>query len=109
MILVRIESYTNLPPGNKYMERVRAALSKSYQHDHVAFYFEMCGMIFTVAGSLLMAITAKNPNMLIVYPLYLIGASTGLYAYYRREMVWTIVLTAYFVVINIVGFFIALA
>jgi len=77
------------------MERIKNALVRSWQHDHIAFLFEMIGMLFTIAGSLL-------------YPLFLVGASTGLFAYYRREMVWTILLTAYFVVINIVGFFIAL-
>jgi len=90
------------------MERVKNALKRSWQHDHIAFIFEMIGMLFTIAGSALLAFTAKDPNMLIVYPLFMVGATTGLYAYYRREMVWTIVLTAYFVVINIVGFVIAL-
>jgi len=90
------------------MERIKNALVRSWQHDHIAFLFEMIGMLFTIAGSLLLALTAKDPNMLLVYPLFLVGASTGLFAYYRREMVWTILLTAYFVVINIVGFFIAL-
>jgi len=90
------------------MERIKNALVRSWEHDRTAFMFEMVGMLFTVAGSLVLALTAKDPNMLIVYPLFLVGAATGLYAYYRREMVWTIVLTAYFVVINIVGFFIAL-
>jgi hypothetical protein len=90
------------------MERIKLALKRSYEVDHIAFYFEMIGFIFTVAASLIMAVTAKNPNMLIVYPLFLVGSSTGLYAYYRREMVWTIALTGYFVVINIVGFTVAL-
>lgn len=89
-------------------QRISAALRKSYETDHIAFYFEMIGMLFTIAGSFLMAVTAKDPNMLIVYPLFLVGASTGLYAYYRTGMVWTVVLTGYFVVINIFGFFVAL-
>ena len=91
------------------MERVIAALKRSHKHDNVAFYFEMIGALFTIAASLIMAITAKNPNMLIIYPLFLVGASTGMYAYYRREMVWTIVLTGWFVIINIIGFIIALS
>jgi len=90
------------------MERIKNAVVKSWQHDRIAFVFEMVGMIFTIAGSLILALTAKDPNMLIIYPLFLVGAVTGLFAYYRREMIWTIVLTAYFVVINIVGFFVAL-
>ena len=90
------------------MERIKNALIRSYHEDHIAFYLEMVGMLFTVAGSALLAITAQDPNMLIVYPLFFVGAATGFYAYYRKQAVWTIVLTAYFVVINTVGFFIAL-
>ncbi len=90
------------------MERIKAAVLKSYDHDKIAFYFELIGMLFTISGSLILAITAKDPNMLVIFPLYLIGSATGLYAYYRKQAIWTIVLTAYFVVINIVGFFIAL-
>ena len=90
------------------MERIKNAVIRSYHEDHIAFYFELVGMIFTITGSAILALTAKDPNMVVIFPFYLIGSATGLYAYYRREMVWTIVLTAYFVVINIVGFVIAL-
>lgn len=90
------------------MERVRNALIRSWQHDHIAFVFEMIGTFFTIAGSLLLALTAEDPNMLIIFPIYEVGSVSLLYAYYRRQMVWSILLTGYFVVINIVGFLIAL-
>jgi hypothetical protein len=86
------------------MERIRTAVINSYKEDRIAFCFEFIGMAFTVAGSLLLALTAKDPDMLIVYPLFFIGSATGLYAYYRKQAIWTIVLTGHFVVINIVGF-----
>ena len=88
--------------------RVKAALIKSWKQDHVAFIFEMVGTLFTILASLTLAINAKNPNMLIVFPLYEIGAIALMVAYYRREMVWSIALTAYFIVINIVGFVVVL-
>lgn len=90
------------------MERVRNALIRSWQHDHIAFVFEMIGTFFTIAGSLLLALTAEDPNMLIIFPIYEVGSVSLLYAYYRRQMVWSILLTGYFVVINVVGFLIAL-
>ncbi len=90
------------------MERIKSAVLKSYHHDKIAFYFELVGMLFTITGSMILALTAKDPNMLVIFPFYLIGSATGLYAYYRKQAIWTIVLTAYFVVINIIGFFIAL-
>lgn len=89
------------------MERIYTALSKSWQHDHISFLSEMIGVAFTIAGSLLLALTANNPNMLIVFPLYEVGSLALMYAYYRREMIWSIVLTGYFVVVNIIGFIIA--
>lgn len=85
------------------MDKVKTALTNHYNKDPTAFYFEMIGMMFTVAGSLVMALTAKNPNFAIVYPLFLVGSSTGLVAYYRLQMVWSIVLTGYFVIINTIG------
>lgn len=90
------------------MERVKNALKRSYQHDHIAFYFEMVGTFFTIAASLLLAFTAQDPNMLLIFPLYEIGSISLLYAYWRRQMVWSIALTGYFVVINVVGFIVAL-
>lgn len=91
------------------MEQIKNAVIKSYHEDRIAFFFELVGMLFTISGSALLAFTATDPNMLVIFPLYLIGSATGLYAYYRKQAIWTIVLTAYFVVINIVGFCIAWA
>lgn len=90
------------------MERVRSALIKSWHHDHIAFIFEMVGVAFTIIASLTLALTAKAPDMPIVFAIYEVGSIALLYAYYRREMVWSILLTIYFVVINIVGFIIAI-
>ena len=91
------------------MERIKHAVIRSYHEDPIAFYFELVGMVFTVIGSAILALTAKDPNMLLIFPLYFVGSATGLYAYYRKQAIWTIVLTAYFVVANTVGFFIALS
>jgi len=90
------------------MERIKNALIRSWQHDHISFMCEMVGTLFTIAGSLLLALTANDPNMLVIFPLYEVGSVALMYAYYRRQMVWSIMLTGYFVVINIVGFIIAL-
>ena len=86
------------------MQRIKTALRKSWEHDHIAFVYEMFGTVFTVAGALLLAVTAEEPNMIIVYPLYQIGTVALMYAYYRRQMVWSIGLTGFFVVINFIGF-----
>ena len=86
------------------MTRILKALQSSWEHDHIAFICEMFGTVFTISGALLLAFTANNPNMIIVYPLYQIGTVALMYAYYRRQMVWSIGLTGFFIVINFIGF-----
>ena len=90
------------------MERVKNALKRSWEHDHISFIYEMIGTGFTIAGSLLLALTAEHPNMLMIFPIYEVGSICLMYAYYRRQMVWSIGLTGWFVGINLVGFIIAL-
>jgi len=37
---------------------------------------------------------------------YLIGSVFGSYAYYRRQLVWPMMLTTFFIVINAIGVFV---
>ena len=80
---------------------------RSYRTDKVAFSFEMVSFIFTVAASLTLALTARDPNMLHIYPLFFIGSSTQCYAAYRRGAAWVCLLTLYFAVINVFGYGVA--
>lgn len=91
------------------MERVSNALKESWKQDHIAFVFEMVGCFFTIAASIVLAVTAKEPDMLTVYILYLIGSGVMCYAYIRRNMVWSIVLTVWFTFINIIGLIVVLS
>lgn len=77
---------------------------KSYLSDKTAFYLEMLSFVFTVIASMMLAITAKNPDMSLIYPGFFIGSLAGMIAYYRRGLGWPMLLTGYFIVINIVGF-----
>jgi hypothetical protein len=81
--------------------------SDSYHSDKIAFWFELVSFIFTVGASLTLALNAANPNMLIVYPGFLIGSATQAYASYRRGLPWILLLTTYFVCVNILGFSVA--
>jgi hypothetical protein len=82
---------------------------ESYHSDPIAFWFELISFLFTVLASLTLAFTADDPDMLIVYPGFFIGSITGIYAYYRRRLAWPVLLTAYFAVINMIGFGVAAA
>ena len=86
------------------MQRVVDFWTNSYKSDKVAFWFELISFIFTIAASLTLAITAKDPNMAIVYPGFFIGSITGVYAFWRRGLAWPLVLTGYFACVNVFGF-----
>lgn len=86
------------------MKKFLASWSASFRSDPSAFYLEIISFVFTVGGSLLLAITAIAPDMTMIYPLLLVGAAAGCWGYYRRALPWPLMLTAYFVIINVFGF-----
>ena len=53
------------------MQKVKDFWINSYKSDKIAFAFELVSFIFTVGASMTLALTAKDPNMLIVYPAFL--------------------------------------
>jgi len=89
------------------MQNIKKFWLSSYHSDHTAFYFELISFVFTVSASLTLAITAKNPNMLFVYPGFFVGSLTQCYASYRRGAAWVMMLTGYFAVVNVFGFSVA--
>ena len=86
------------------MQKIKDFWSASYHRDKVAFWYDMVSFIFTVAASLSLALTAREPNMAVIYPGFFLGAITSFYANYRRQVAWTMLLTAYFAVVNVIGF-----
>lgn len=89
------------------MQKIKNFWLNSYRSDKVAFYFELISFIFTVGASLTLAITARDPNMMYVYPGFFIGSTTQAYAAYRRGAAWVMLLTIYFSCVNVFGFGIA--
>jgi hypothetical protein len=86
------------------MDPIRKFFAKSYHSDKIAFSFEMFSTIVTIAASLTLALNAANPDMRIVYPGFFIGSVAAVYAYYRRDLAWPLVLTSYFAFVNVLGF-----
>jgi len=86
------------------MQRIIEFWTNSYQSDRIAFWFELISFIFAIGSSLTLAFTAKNPNMALVYPGFLIGSITGAYAFLRRGLAWPLMLTSYFACVNVFGF-----
>ena len=89
------------------MENIKAFWINSYTTDRVAFLFELISFVFTVGASLTLAVNARDPNMLIVYPAFFVGSLTQLYASYRRGAAWIMLLTFYFACVNIFGYGVA--
>jgi hypothetical protein len=89
------------------LAKVRSFWLRSFESHRTAFYFELVSFIFTVGASLTLAISARDPNMLIVYPGFLVGALTQCYASYRRGAAWVMILTFYFACVNIFGYGVA--
>ena len=84
--------------------KIKAFWVQSYESDKTAFLFELLSFVFTVGASLTLAYTADDPNMALVYPGFLIGSLTAVYAYYRRKIPWPLMLTTYFAIVNVFGF-----
>ena len=89
------------------MQKIKDFWSNSYRSDRTAFAFELVSFIFTVGASLTLAISARDPNMMIVYPGFFVGSVTQCYASYRRGAAWVMLLTFYFACVNIFGFGVA--
>ena len=77
----------------------------SFKTDKVAFYLEVFSVSVTIAGSFLLTFTSPDPDMRLVFPLYLMGSSTLAVAAYRRRIIWTCVLASWFTIMNIIGHF----
>ena len=90
------------------MQKVKDFWLNSYHSDRTAFYFELISFIFTVGASLTLAITARDPNMMYVYPGFFIGSTTQAYAAYRRGAAWVMLLTIYFSFVNVFGYGVAI-
>jgi len=89
------------------LEKIKNFWVNSYQSDKVAFGFELVSFIFTVGASMTLALTARDPNMLIVYPGFFVGSITQCYASLRRGAAWVTLLTFYFACVNVFGYAVA--
>jgi len=89
------------------VDKIKDFWLNSYHSDRTAFYFELISFIFTVSASMTLALNAKDPDMMIVYPGFFIGSVTQAYAAFRRGAAWVMLLTIYFSIVNVFGFGVA--
>lgn len=89
------------------MKSIRQFAKDSYQSDPIAFYLELVAFVSTVSASFMLAFTADAPDMRIIYPGFFIGSVTGALGYYRRRILFPLMLTTYFGFVNIFGYGVA--
>ena len=77
---------------------------ESYKTNKKAFRLEIISFICAVTASLYLAVTANNPRMEFVYPIFFIAAFTSTIAHYRRKVAFPMLLTIYFCIVNVFGF-----
>jgi hypothetical protein len=92
---------------NKLIQQTKLFWINSYKSDRVAFALELVSFVFTVGASMTLALTARDPNMLIVYPGFFVGSITQCYASLRRGAAWVMLLTGYFAIVNVFGYGVA--
>lgn len=86
------------------MRRIRDFWSASFRSDPRAFMLELISFAVTVVASFMMAFTAAQPDLRIIYPIFFVGSFAGCWAYLRRGLAWPVMLTAYFMAVNVFGF-----
>jgi len=84
-------------------ERVKRFCLHSYETDRIAFICELISLIFAVIARLLLAITAEAPDMKIIYPGFFVSCTAATIGYYRRKLAWPMLLTSYYMVVNVFG------
>ena len=86
------------------MQKIKDFWSASLRSDPRAFVLELISFSVTVVASFLMAFTADSPDLRIIYPIFFVGSLAGCWAYFRRQLAWPMLLTAYFMIVNVFGF-----
>ena len=89
------------------MENIKNFWIKSYTSDRIAFFLELIAFVTTVSSSAMLAFTADNPDMSLIYPGFFVGSITGAIGYYRRGLGFPLMLTSYFACVNVFGYGVA--
>jgi len=86
------------------LKKIKNFWKESYKINPKAFYYEIISFCCAVTASFYLALTAKNPNMALVYPVFFIAAFCSSIAHYKRKVAFPLLLTMYFCVVNVFGF-----
>ena len=82
---------------------VRNFLLESYRSDHLSFFLELINFVASASASIILVFTTLNPELKIIYPLFLVGSLCQTYAGYRRKLVWIMLLVGFYTILNMFG------
>ena len=84
--------------------KIKTFWIESYLTNKSAFKLEIISFIGAVTASFYLALTAKDPNMSLIYPIFFLAALASTIAYYKRKLAFPMLLTIYFCLVNVFGF-----
>lgn len=93
---------------NKILEtwlNVKQFWLRSYTTDRRAFWAETVSSACVFMSMTAIAVTAQHPPMHLIYPISFIGAIVSIYAWQRRGAAWPLVMSSYFAVLHVFGWF----
>ena len=68
----------------------------------------MVSLVVYVYATLALMITAANPSMTMLYPIYTIAGIASCVSTYRRKLIWPFTLSTFLVITDVIGFYISL-
>jgi hypothetical protein len=78
---------------------------KDLRENPIVFWIEMFGTLSCMMASGTLALTAPNPNLILVYLFYLTGSSSLMISSYMRSNGFWVFLNLFFWSIDIVGIY----
>lgn len=85
-------------------QKTRDFWVRSYQSDRRAFYYETISAACIFTSTTMLALTAQNPSMWMIYPINFVGAVFSTLSFLRRGAGWPLVMTIYFMHLHVFGF-----
>ena len=89
--------------NNKLINAVKQFWIDSYKTSKIAFWFEMVSAVSVMIGSAILTYTILAPRPDIFVPFYWVGTVSGIIGAYYRMSSWTLILTAWFFVMNTIA------
>lgn len=85
-------------------------LWKDWRHDIVhnpmLFWVEIVCTAFNMSASTIFALTSSDPNkpLVMIFIMWIIGSVGMVWAAFKRDAAWLLILMSFYTVMNIVGF-----